>query len=129
MENLVKERVSVELIRTGDPWIDCGIIALSQAPSSNRIKTNKIKVTLAGPDKLVISGESYKEIEDFFKGIFDQIKSNQYVERTRNKVCIYDEKKDKFKVVPKINLVGVVGFLFSGGDLKPKYEKKSLTNK
>lgn len=129
MRDLTKGWVSVELLRTGDPWIDCGIVALSQAIGLHRIKVNKIRVTWDGPDKLMISGGSYKEIEDFLKEILEQVKSNRYVEQTRNKVCFFNKERKKFKVVPKINLVGVVGFLFSGGDLKVKYEKKPLTDK
>ena len=130
-ERVIKQQATVELPRTGDRWIDCGVVGLFnmvkhgilEAPSSIDVRLQEEQ------DKLVISGGSYNAIEDFLKDAFEQVKSSWYVKQTTNKVGVFNEEKDDFQVVPKINLVGVVGFLFSGGDLKVKYRKKPLTEK
>jgi len=131
-EKVIERQATLELLRAGDPWIDCGTIALLSrfdlmVKSGMVGARNKIGLQWEGQDKLVICGASRRAIEDFLKDIFEQAKSNLYVEKTPNMVCVFNEEKEKFQVVPKINLVGVVGFLFSGGDLKVKYDKKPLT--
>lgn len=129
-EKKIKKQVTVELLRTGDPWIDCGTVGFYRTVKSGIAGVpDGIDLQWDGQDKFMIRGESYMVVEDFLKDVFEQLKSNVYVEKTRNKVCVFSEKKEQFQVVPKINLVGVVGFLFSGGDLKVKYHKKPLTEK
>jgi hypothetical protein len=130
-EGATKQQATVELPRTGNPWIDCGIIGLFNMVEHGKLEVPRsIAVRLQEEqDKLVMSGESRNDIEDFLKYAFEQVKSNFYVEQTVNKVCIFNEEKDDFQVVPKINLVDVIGFLFSGGDLKVKYRKKPLTER
>ena len=131
-EKKTKKQVTVELLRTGDPWIDCGTVVLFHRVNS-RIAAVPNGIDLQwheqDKDKLVIRGATYRVVEGFLKDIFEQVKSNLYVEKTGNNVCVFNEEKGQFQVVPKINLVGLVGFLFSGGDLKVKYHKKPLTQK
>jgi hypothetical protein len=137
MEKTVKEQIVVELPRTGDPWIDSGIVSFADMFAAGRRIPNlggkpaleQIDVQWQGKDTISISGKNQKFIEDFLKTLFDHVKSIQYIENTSNKVCVFNEKKDDFEVVPKVNLVGVVGFLFGGGDLKAKYRKIPLTNR
>jgi hypothetical protein len=113
------------LTHTGNPWIDCGIIGLCD------LWKDKSKIQPEGDvnvhwrnDQVVLEAANPEELNHFLESTFEEIKSTFYIERTRNSVCILDRKKRQFKVVPKINLVSVVGFLFSGGDLKVKYGAK-----
>jgi hypothetical protein len=127
---MVETQVAVELLRTGDPWIDSGIIGLSNIlATGRRLGTEHIDVRWQGKDAISIQGEALETIEDFLKTLFEHVKSTRYIETTSNKVCVFNEKKGDFEVVPKVNLVGVVGFLFGGGDLKVKYRKTPLTEK
>lgn len=138
MKKTVEGQVVVELSRTGDPWIDSGIVSLADMFTTGRRRTlnvggrpvpGEIDVQWQGEDMLSIRGENRNVIEDFLETLFEHTKSIRYIENTSNKVCVFNEKKDDFEVVPKVNLVGIVGFLFGGGDLKVKYHKTPLTEK
>ncbi len=130
-------QVVVELLRTGDPWIDSGIVSFADMFTDGRIGTAKVGVRRAleqirlrwQGDDIALRGENRKAIEDALNTLFEHVKSTRYIENTSNKVCVFNEKKDDFEVVPKVNLVGIVGFLFGGGDLKVKYRKAPLTKK
>lgn len=136
MRKTVDQQIVVELSRTGDPWIDSGIVSLADMFTTGRTRAllggqtiGKIDVQWRGEDRISIRGEKRKTVEDSLKALFEYAKSIRYIENTSNKVCIFNEEKDDFEVVPKINLVGPVGFLFGGGDLKVKYRKTLLTKK
>ncbi len=116
------------LTDTGYPWIDCGIIGLHDLwKDKSKIQPERSVNVDWRNNQIVLEATNPREFNRFLDSTWEEVKSS-YIEPTRNSVCILDKKKGEFKVVPKINLVNVVGFLFSGGDLKVKYEWEPLNN-
>ncbi|MFH1773935.1 MAG: hypothetical protein ABH874_03125 [Methanobacteriota archaeon] len=114
------ERFKIKQVFTGDPWIDAGVVALWDYIESQEIQNTEVEINRKN---YAITAPSPDQIENFLKKIFEKIKNERYIQSAKNKVCIYNNEKDDFEIVPKINLVNVVNALFSGGDLKPKYQK------
>ncbi len=120
--------MEVKFSYTGDPWIDAGIISFCDYIEDKEEVRKKLGIGF-DKDNYVLSASTYDKIENFLKETFERIKNERYIQPTEKKVCIYNKGKGDFEFVGKINLVSIVGSLFSGGDLRPKYEKCDFPDK
>jgi hypothetical protein len=119
------ETIEISFIATGNPWIDCGIVGLHDFLKDGRIRPKgNFNVRRKNHDEFTVEVWNSEGVDSFLESAFYELKSNFYVQPTGNKVCILDKEQNEFRVVPKINLVHAVGFLFSGGDLKVDYGPK-----
>ncbi|MBI2183438.1 MAG: winged helix-turn-helix transcriptional regulator [Thaumarchaeota archaeon] len=117
-ESRLEMSPSFVLESTGNGWIDVGLVVLVDDLKT----TQSINVTEQDGSYLVEVNE-IETLQNALRKIFERIRENEYIRPTGNKTMIYDTVKRKFAIVEKISLAGPVNFLFSGGDLKVKYDE------
>ena len=110
---------------TGDPWIDAGIVgffdyALEEEEEKNLGGDYGIQID---PEKYALSSDNIQKIGGYLQDVFRDVKSARYIVKTGNRSLIYDETQDKLTLTDRINLVPIIGMLFPGGNLQPKYDR------